>query len=556
MHLSNCLHPLTVFNKYTNEVLHVPCGKCAACMNVRAKRWIDKMNQESLCWKYTYSLYLDYDEENVPYYQIVGDYLLEQNPRFFKHFQFEDICIPISDLDLDKDYEFEYVYNRLNDTYGIPHVSVRDIQTFKKRLNKYLYKHVTGHYQNFRSCIASEFGPSTFRGHYHGVLFFNDDRIAKEIGSAVAACWKFGHSTCEPPKHSKGAVVQYVTQYLARPTDLPSVYAHPKIRPFFLTSRHPPIGSLYESSEEVRKIFLDGACERVQSTTREGKTEISSVPLSPVFKNRLFPKCPRFSSLSDSCRTQLYRCLFKTNGNGEIEPFDTFEDCFLNFHRKLGLHWIDDRKLELTEHAEMTNTWLFDFFWNITDGYRNIASIRSLYRNTKRMYWQSLIFGLSYNEYVQKVLQFYKNYELYQLKKFYEFQFDYSQSYPIKDLLFAYPEYVECLKKLPLWFQERKALELSSAFEFRIHKANSEHIYEESHKRQKQNGYLETLRNKNPQLFHLINSYYAKKRNEINETVHDAWSERLRFVPPGCKHYQFRRVSALLKYPYRTQWKV
>lgn len=557
MHLSNCLHPQVVFNKYTRETLYVPCGKCAACLNSRAKRWIDKMNQEANCWKYTFSLYLDYDEENVPYYQIVGDYLVEQNPRFFKHFQFEDICIPIFELKLDKDYEFEYVYNRLNDTYGIPHVSVRDIQTFKKRLNKYLYKHVTGHYQNFRSCIASEFGPSTFRGHYHGVIFFNDDRIAKEIGTAVAACWKFGHSTCEPPKNSKGAVVQYVTQYLARPTDLPAVYAHSKIRPFFLTSRHPPIGSLFQSSEEVLKIFNDGSCERVQRVVREGKVSLESVPLSPSFKARLFPKCPRYSTISDSCRIELYRCLLKSNENGVVEPYDTFEECWLALHRRFGLHYIDNSGyVGLSENGEQSKTWLFDFFANITDGFKNFASIVSLYRNTKRMYFQSLIFGVTYDEYIQKVLQFYNNFSLYQLKKFYEFQFEYSKSYPVKELLFCYPEYVERLKKLPLWLQERKQLDIKSAVEFRIHKSNSESIYEESHKRQKQNAYIDSLKYKNPQLFHLINCYYAKKCNEVNEAVQDAWSERLRFVPSSGKYFKLRRTSTFLKYPYCTEWKV
>lgn len=551
MHLSSCLNPQKVFNKYTNETLYVPCGKCAACANARSKKWIEKMNKEAECWKYTFSLYLDYDEQNVPYYQQVGDFFFEQNPRFYKHFTFEEICIPISEFNLEKDYEFEYVFDRINDTYGIPHPSVRDIQTFKKRLNKWLFKHVTGHYQNFRSCIAAEYGPTTFRGHYHGILYFNDDRVAARIAEAVAACWTFGHTTCEPPTHSKSAVAGYVAQYITRPTNLPAFYAHPKVRPFFLTSRHPPIGSLYESSEEIRKIFLTGSCERSERIISEGIPKISSVPLSACFRNHLFPKCPRFNTLPDSCRVELYRCLLQRNEAGELEPYYDFTEAYFQLRRKLGVHWLDSEN-SYVENGQLSDSWLCHFLFEITDGFKNIASIVSLYRNTKRIFWQAKIFGVSFDEYLQKIFSFYHNLELYRLKKFYEFQFEYSKSYSIKDLKYAYPDYIDVISKFPRWRQEY--IDINDAIEFKLYKAHSEHIYEESHKRQKQNGYLEKLKDKNPLLHNLISKYYAKKCDETNEAVPLHGKKRLRLVSPCCKYTQLRRAYAVFKYPDRAQW--
>ena len=118
--------------------MYVPCGKCAACANARSKRWIDRLNQESKCWQFTYNLYLDYDDEHIPTFDIVGEFLVEQQIRFHKKFTFDEICIPLKDLNFKHDYDFDYFVARCNEHRGIPHASVKDIQLFKKRLNKYL----------------------------------------------------------------------------------------------------------------------------------------------------------------------------------------------------------------------------------------------------------------------------------------------------------------------------------------------------------------------------------------------------------------------------------
>lgn len=548
MHISSCLHPQKVYNKYTNEVLYVPCGKCAACSNIRAKRWIEKMNQESRCWKYAFSLYLDYNEDSCPRFGLVGDYLVEQNPRFFKKFTFDEICIPISDLKFDYEYERDYLFDRCTNHDGIPHASVRDIQLFKKRLNKWLFKHVTGRYQNFRSAITAELGPTTFRGHYHGILWFNDDRIASKIQEGVTACWSFnnrplGHTTCEPPKESADAVAGYVAQYITRPTHLPSFHSDHRLSQFFLTSKNPPIGSLYESSKEVREIFFNGSCERVANVVRQGQVQICSVPLSPVFKNRLFPKCPRFDRISDFERVKLYRCLLREDGS----PFEDFREAKYQLKRKLGFSYIDSAMHD----APLSNSWLTEFLFSITDGFQNDAPLLSLYRISSRIYFQSQIFGISFNEYLQHIFSFHNNYKKYQLKKFYEFQesFTYSPS----ELVYMYPSYVDFYNSQPLWLQER--LSLYKSKEFTQYKSQAEFIYEDSHKRSKRNSYFEKLSRRDPSLTSILNRFFdAKKCYETNEAESCAWSQRLRLVSPSGKYYQLRRNCTLLKYPDRSRW--
>lgn len=551
MHISSCLHPVKVYNKYTQETLYVPCGKCAACANVRAKRWIEKLTNEARCWKYTYSLYLDYNEESIPRFALVGDFLVEQNPRFFDKFTFDELCIPVKDLDFKHDYDRNYFFERCTNHDGIPHASVRDIQLFKKRLNKYIYKHITGKYKNFRSAIVSEYGPTTFRSHYHGMLFFNDDRIAAQIDKAVSECWKvdnrpLGHCTCEPARVSSSAVAGYVAQYLNRPTHLPSFHSHSALSPFFLTSRHPPLGSLFESSEEVRKIFFDSSCERVTGVIRQGQVQIEPVPLSPVFKNRLFPKCPRFSTLSDPCRIELYRCLL----DERQEPFENFVEAKFALHYRLGFSYNHSGIVPSCQ----SKTWLFDFLFDITKGFTNDAPLLSLYRISSRIYWQAKIFGISFNEYVRYIIRFYNKWSLYQLKKFYEFQESFT--YSPDELVFAYPDYVDLYNKsVPMWKQE--FLSIEQCKEFTFYRAHSEFIFEDSHKRTKRNRYFEKLAFRDPVLLDILNKFEnAKKRYETNEAKSDSWSERLRFVPSNRQFDKFRRDYAVSKYSNRARWKV
>lgn len=544
MHLSSCLHPKIIYNPYTHESIQVPCGKCSACANIRAKRWVDKMNQESRCHKYAFNLYLSYDDEHCPYYQIVGEYLLEQQPRFFKKFTFEEICIPLNELNFEHDYDFNYLVDRCNYHIGIPHASVRDIQLFKKRLNKSLRRY-TGQYRNFRSAICAEYGPSSFRGHYHGIIWCDDERAAKNIAKCVSECWPYGHSDCNVPKSSATALAGYVAQYLNRPSHLPSIYAHPSLSPFFLTSKQPPLGSLFESSQEVREIFFNGTCERVERAIKSGQITLVNVPLSPTFKARIFPKCPRYSELSDFERTKLYRCGLDEDG----EPFSRFGYFKFKLRQRLGYTGV------YYDDENHNDSWLHYFINLITDHFTNDAPLVALYRASSRIYWQSKVFGITFDEYLLHIFKFYENYEHYQLKKFYEFQQDYTQSYPVKDLVYAYPLYVQALNKKIPWLSLK--YDLNKATEFNLYKDNMEYIFIESHKRCKQNGYFKKLAIRDGVLLNILNSYHnAKKRNEINEAKSDTWTQRLRYVPQGRKFYKLWRTPARFVSRYSPQWKV
>ena len=67
---SECLHPLKVFNKYTNEVLYVPCGRCYSCLKNKSNRDTSLAMNMSSHFKYCYFVFLSYEDKFLPYMKL------------------------------------------------------------------------------------------------------------------------------------------------------------------------------------------------------------------------------------------------------------------------------------------------------------------------------------------------------------------------------------------------------------------------------------------------------------------------------------------------------
>lgn len=104
-----------LLTKYTH--VFVPCGKCLACRINRRREWTLRLQNEQVYSKSSFFVTLTYDDEHLP-----------------------------------------------KDDNGRPCVSKRDVQLFLARLRK---KFGDG----IRYFINSEYGPETFRPHYHAIFF-------------------------------------------------------------------------------------------------------------------------------------------------------------------------------------------------------------------------------------------------------------------------------------------------------------------------------------------------------------------------------------------------
>lgn len=502
-----CHNPKLFHNKYTGKDVYVSCGKCLSCKRARQSSWVAKLTKEAKCHKFAYVLYLDYNEDSLPKYDFApdGESLVESTTRLSRYY---DKVVPsqkfisFSDLKFDHEYDRQYFIDRLNTHHTcIPHASVYDLQLFKKRLNTFIKREITGKYSNFRSAIVSELGGTTYRPHYHGLLFFDDDRIASKINDFVVRAWRssddspLGDAHSEP---SKGHFASYLAKYICVDSDLPSFYEHPALRPIFLTSRKPAIGSLFESSAEIRWIFDNATPKRVEFE-KQGELYVPKVfPLGQSFENRLFPKCNGYSqvvSLDGSARfllNELYKCAVVGN---DVPPYKIWLKYVFNrilyengfaLTSVLPFRYKDDPfrfyTWCLADHRmTLRNT---DFAMALQKLSRDFETERffiSLYTISKRVFMQSRIFGVTLDDYLSKVYLYNdRNRPLFQLQRFYDLQsliglqysnYDYRVFYPLSYYNFGVdpthaPDAINYLGyQTWKYFHERKTKEKNDYFE-------------------------------------------------------------------------------------------
>lgn len=493
----SCEHPIRVYNKYIDKYLFVPCGKCNTCKNRRAKYWTDACERERRNSLYTLFVTLTYDEYSLPYYNVTGGFDdLSSDFSKVKYLQSTRLhdkeCMAISKELFDEDCDRDLFYFNLKNR-GIPYASKSDIQLFHKRLNKFLHDNVTNKYQNFRYFIVSEYGSTTLRPHFHAIYFVNDKEVAREFHRCLLSCWKFGRLDCQ---FVEGTASSYVAQYINKLSDLPSFYKASQIRPFFLFSRNPVIGNGYEHTQSDEEIFNSGTVQKFDYSRRLSKFVLSELDKST--ENRLYPKCPYFSQVSDFVRIELYSvvCRFGSKEFGA-------------FKRKVGEYL--DKGVGNSE---------FGFYLrNSVDGFSEsgVNWLRRLFYLSRKVMKLTLRLGISISSYVKKVDVYYKNKELHLINKMYKFQEEYMQNSSdnpcVDDLSLMYPDYLHSvgvsIGEFLSQFTPRNVIEQ------RFSAALIQNNNKRSHFK---NMYLDSLKEKNNKYFvSLKNYFYAKKRYEIVE---------------------------------------
>ncbi|UPW41457.1 replication initiator protein [Dipodfec virus UA23Rod_1363] len=210
----DCLHPIYLddpdefdYNEYCRlhgyeyriKKVTVPCGRCESCLYSNAQEWRVRIDEEFHNSENALFITLTYNDESLP---------------------------------------FSVGTNYYDERVVVPSVSKRDIQLFLKRLRSYY------HSSAIRYFIVSEYGPTTLRPHYHGILFnipdFNphSQKSLSKVSEIIAKNWNNGFVKCDLVNPAR---VGYVTKYICSTMDLPREY----VRPFRLMSRRPAIGFSY-----------------------------------------------------------------------------------------------------------------------------------------------------------------------------------------------------------------------------------------------------------------------------------------------------------------------
>lgn len=315
-----CFNPQRVKNPYTDEVFYTSCGKCVACLNAKATKYSLRVQKEIKQNKYSFFFTLTYSNYEIPRIicsesvhvfengVTVPRLLVHSNPDFV-----DGICQRITfgrSLNSSEPVFFPSVQNdklasEFDDIPGTAVVSRSDVQKFLKRLRNRLTKaYENKEDRKFRYFIASEYGPRTFRPHYHGIIFTDSDRFASDIERFISESWPFD----DPDRHkvslvSSGAA-SYVANYCNSVIGLPQILQTPAFRPFILQSKNPIIGYKKETREKVRELVYRSDFEERRVDDRTGQIVITQYPQQVC--NKYFYDFPFSFDLSVTDRVSLF----------------------------------------------------------------------------------------------------------------------------------------------------------------------------------------------------------------------------------------------------------
>lgn len=351
---SYCLHPRNIRNS-AGDIIQVPCGTCKACLMHKASYYENLCELQEQDFKYTVFFTLTYANEYVPRFR----YVLRNDKRYGKYYSFHPVArfLPYYHK---KDIHHKFKHNLTNIRFNtliykdsvykdfchyhkkfgvdfIPSISRKqkcndgeilsvsklDLQLFFKRFRNLLKTRyeISEKVQYF---VVAEYGPKTFRPHYHGLLYFNDRRTFEVYSDALHSAWLYGRIDFST---SRGKCGGYCAKYVNSVATLPHILQVSSFLPFKIHSNFFGLSFYKDAKEEIYKSDFRSVVNHVRRVC--GKDKDVSVWRS--FKSCLFPKVREFNTASSRKLFLLYTCfpvlskIYHTESISEI-AWNCFQD--------------------------------------------------------------------------------------------------------------------------------------------------------------------------------------------------------------------------------------
>lgn len=383
--VTRCQHPRTVVNKYTHESVVVPCGHCPSCVLRRSAVQTNLLTTYSAQFRYVYFVTLTYapcflptlevsvieactdDIADVPCVPNIDD-LDAGDPNTYL-FGFRSVprsaSVKLKNSTVErtfKDPEIRFSYpmksKDLLSILGkikhyipnrIPYVCNRDLDLFLKRLRSYYPD------EKLRYYAVSEYGPTSFRPHWHLLLFSNSERFSQTVCENVSKAWSYGR--CDASL-SRGFAAPYVASYVNSFVALPDFYTQmPKVvRPKSFHSIGFTESNLFP--RKVRITEIDEVADKCLNGVRIDRDGyFRTIRPSWPYLLRLFP---RFSDVIRKSPSSIYQLLFAAftapervirSGCADIgcDPFSEISKQSILSFCKQYLNYIDNYGKEINE---------------------------------------------------------------------------------------------------------------------------------------------------------------------------------------------------------------
>nr|DAU64539.1 MAG TPA: Replication associated protein [Microviridae sp.] len=333
--MTRCQNPRTVVNKYTHEPVVVSCGTCPSCVLRRSGIQTNLLTTYSAQFRYVYFVTLTYapcflptlevsvietctdDIADVPCVPNIND-LDAGDPNTYL-FGFRSVprsaSVKLKNSTVErtfKDPEIRFSYPmkpkdllsilgkiKHNVPNRIPYICNRDLDLFLKRLRSYYP------YEKLRYFAVSEYGPTSFRPHWHLLLFSNSERFSQTVLENVSKAWAYGR--CDASL-SRGFAAPYVASYVNSFVALPDFYTQmPKVvRPKSFHSIGFTESNLFP--RKVRIAEVDAVADKCLDGVRvEHDGYFRTIKPTWPYLLRLFP---RFSDAIRKSPSSIYQLLF------------------------------------------------------------------------------------------------------------------------------------------------------------------------------------------------------------------------------------------------------
>lgn len=343
---SSCLNPQRFKNRYTGEYVTAPCGRCAYCREQRRKIWARRIQLHAESSAYVLFFTLTYDNYHLPliHYNEKGtvtDFTYtkerivynrhtgERKEKIVRVFDdsFNGLNVLRKDIVNDKIlFPPHFVKRRLDkdnfiydETNSFAVVYKPDFQNFIKRLRSNLGREFadSSFDPSFTYFAVSEYGPETFRPHFHGLLFFSSCPPSLDaLLPVLTKSWSKSSSDeigrqFEPVKDKAQSAV-YVSKYVCKDTTLPPIYASPEFCTSSFKSISIPLGSESFDIADIPFMFDEGTLlyERQYYNEEKHCYEPYKLAYPRSAWNRVFPKLLGQRHISTRKLRQLFERIF------------------------------------------------------------------------------------------------------------------------------------------------------------------------------------------------------------------------------------------------------
>ena len=312
---TRCYNPVRFMNRFTGELVEAPCGVCKACLLERARKMSLRCSIEESEHKYCMFVTLTYSDEYIPKAKpVLSDPSYIGDSRSYT-IDFVSVCDRLGEAGLvvcsddvsEKQYnEHMYGYidmllHKTNLGGFIGYCSKRDVQLFVKRLRKNLKKYTD---EKIRYYAVSEYGPKTFRPHYHLLVFYDQEETQKAMSQCLRKSWQYGRIDYSL---SRGKCSDYVAKYVNSNSFVPRFLAGRSTKPFALHSWYFACG-VYKSQK--KEIYKNAPDSFVRVGRIVGSKYVEFTPWRSLACS-LFPKCKGFDCKDFDELYQSYTILLK-----------------------------------------------------------------------------------------------------------------------------------------------------------------------------------------------------------------------------------------------------